>query len=278
MGITLVLLGVVLVASNWLNVSMYELFMSWWPFLLIIVGTEMLIYLKKRDDEDARIKYDFLSIFFVGIIGTIALSFMFLSVSGLMEQFRYSVTHKTETTHNLPSYSEEVNNRYEKVVVEVGNQHVNVEASEHEAVEVFGTYQSIEDELVESQDDYMLTEVKGDTLYITLKDLPKVSGFFSYQPLTRPTILVPAELELEVRGRNYEGKITLYPSELSANWYIQHEGAIETYLSNQSNVTLQGEQIWVNNGEQESTSFQTGSGENRISYVSSSTIFVYTQP
>ena len=99
--------------------------------------------------------------------GTIALSFMFLSVSGLMEQFRYSVTHKTETTHNLPSYSEEVNNRYEKVVVEVGNQHVNVEASEHEAVEVFGTYQSIEDELVESQDDYMLTEVKGDTLCFT---------------------------------------------------------------------------------------------------------------
>ena len=77
--------------------------------------------------------------------------------------------------------------------MEVGNQHVNVEASEHEAVEVFGTYQSIEDELVESQDDYMLTEEKGDTLYITLKDLPKVSGFFSYQPLTRPTILVPAQ-------------------------------------------------------------------------------------
>ncbi|KGA95815.1 hypothetical protein AJ85_10470 [Alkalihalobacillus alcalophilus ATCC 27647 = CGMCC 1.3604] len=279
MGITLILLGVVLVASNWLNVSMYDLFMSWWPFLLIIVGTEMLVYLKKRDDEDARIKYDFLSIFFVGIIGTIALSFMFLSVSGLMEEFRYSIGHKTETTQNLPSYSEEVAGRYERVVVEADGQDLNIEASEHDAVEVFGTYQTINEEMVVTKiEDYLQTHIKGGTLYISLKALPTVKGLYNYQPEVRPTLLIPNELELEVRGQNYNGKIKLYPSDLSADWVIQYEGLIETYVSEQSDVLLEGEQLLVDNAHLEETTYKIGDGKNRISFIAGNSIMVYTQP
>ncbi|KYG28125.1 LiaI-LiaF-like domain-containing protein [Alkalihalobacillus trypoxylicola] len=279
MGITLILLGIVLVASNWFNVSMYDLFMSWWPFLLIIVGAEMLFYLKRKDEKEAKIKYDFLSIFFVGIIGTIALSFMFLSVSGLMEELKYTIAHQTEITYDLPTYSDELNEDYDRVVIELNGQHLNVEAVDAEAVEVFGTYQNLEEaQKLTNAEDYLQTQIKGNTLYMSLKSLPSTKGIRSYQPMVQSTVLIPQQLELEVRSTDNGGSISLHPRDLTSDWYVKHNGSIEAYVQESGNLKLEGDQFMINQEDVAGTSYQIGDGDHSIHFSTNHTVMVYTSP
>lgn len=66
MGLSLILLGGIIFYSTMVEqISAYQLLLSWWPVILIVLGVEMLIYFALNKKEEGRIKYDFLSVFFL---------------------------------------------------------------------------------------------------------------------------------------------------------------------------------------------------------------------
>src|SRR5690606_34064638 len=136
-----VLLGVILSVAQFKNWDVVTIFLSWWPFILIVLGSEILIYLFASKQEGAMIKYDFLSVIFIGLLGTVALSFMLLTVSGLLDEIRYSVS-TNEETFDLPSYTETLPSHIEKIVLDTDDQPIRLEGSNGHAIQVFGTYRT----------------------------------------------------------------------------------------------------------------------------------------
>ncbi|ASA97467.1 LiaF transmembrane domain-containing protein [Anoxybacillus flavithermus] len=55
MGASLILLGIVLFISQWEGMGAADIFASWWPFLLVLLGVE--VFVPKEKAEQMRAGY-----------------------------------------------------------------------------------------------------------------------------------------------------------------------------------------------------------------------------
>src|SRR4051812_33308619 len=85
MGGSLLLLGIFLLLSQLIGIDFAHMLISWWPIIFVVLGLEILLYLFFAKRDNPVLRYDFLSIFFVGIIGMMGIGFTFLSTSGLLD-------------------------------------------------------------------------------------------------------------------------------------------------------------------------------------------------
>ena len=85
MGIILVASGILLMVSLIIKVSVLNILLTFWPIILICLGLEILLHLffKKEDGTNVKIKYDVLSVFFIGFV--LMISFLFYVASFSVE-------------------------------------------------------------------------------------------------------------------------------------------------------------------------------------------------
>lgn len=68
MGIILIVLGIVILLSQFNNASILNILLKWWPLSLILLGCEVLGYIGFSKSGDERVLYDGFSIFLIIII------------------------------------------------------------------------------------------------------------------------------------------------------------------------------------------------------------------
>ncbi|MCR2805289.1 hypothetical protein [Paenibacillus soyae] len=88
MGITLMLIGTAFAVSLWQDTEAYEMLMWVAPVVFILLGAELLIYLGVAGKQDTLVRYDWLSVFFVGVIGIASLVLALFMSSGLFDEIR----------------------------------------------------------------------------------------------------------------------------------------------------------------------------------------------
>ncbi|MDF0728950.1 hypothetical protein PY093_20260 [Cytobacillus sp. S13-E01] len=239
MGLSLILLGVFLFLSQIKGLEGIEPILIWWPFILVVLGAEIILYLLLSKQENPRLKYDFMSILFVCIIGTIGIGFTLLSSSGLLGEFQ-SVLGSQEKTLDLPEMKEELSNTIKRIVVESENQPVTIEGSELNEVHMFGTYRTTVSKNdkgpIQFFKDYALTKTVGNTLYVYVKDSVTKNSPFHSSTRMKPTIIVPQNMRLEVRGNN--SAIDLFPGALANHWIIESNSSITINIDKNNDMSL----------------------------------------
>jgi len=87
MGLALIALGTVMSISLFTHVNVLKTIMTFWPAVLILLGVEIFLHLfvKRGADADMKIRYDVLSIIFIGFI--LAVSVCFYAVTLGLELF-----------------------------------------------------------------------------------------------------------------------------------------------------------------------------------------------
>lgn len=213
--------------------------MSWWPVILIVLGIEILIFLFLSRQEKPFLKYDFLSIFFVGIIGTIGIGFAIVSSTGILEKMN-EVLQREERTLDLPEVEYLLKNGIERVVVDTGSYPLSIEGTSGNEVALFGTYRAYagkKEKLISNVDDYVSIRERGDTVYVTVKGLPReiVGPFDRYGSLSA-NILIPNNVKLEVNGNHND--ITLKPRNLTNNWSIDRVSTLDVLIENKSDIKV----------------------------------------
>ncbi|TKD72163.1 LiaF transmembrane domain-containing protein [Pseudalkalibacillus hwajinpoensis] len=262
MGASLLFLGVMLLLSQVFKWDTAYVFISWWPVLLIVLGVETLLYFVQSRTEKPYLKFDFLSIIFVGIIGTVGIGFTVFQASGLLDHVGSYLDGEVKTT-SLPAYNQAVGDDIKRILVNTGNQPVTIESSSDKEVSVFGTYraQEINDEsLLANFEEYLFTKVKGDTLYVTFQDLPERQGLVTRQSTMQATLVVPSTTELEVIS-SYGG-LTLKPRTLVSSWDVSNASEVSINLSRDENLTVNLEHVEYINGEESEWDYsENASGE-----------------
>ena len=83
MGIILVASGILLMLSLAAKIDVLHILLTFWPIILVCLGMEILLHLfmKKDDGIDVKIKYDILSVLFIGFILFISVLFYFVTFS-----------------------------------------------------------------------------------------------------------------------------------------------------------------------------------------------------
>lgn len=240
MGISLVGLGLVLLVSQIADMNLTTILLSWWPLLFIILGTEILFYIYLSRKESSFVKYDILSILFVGLLGTTGIVLILLTSSGLMEQVRAAVNSE-EKTVNLPGFNQKAGKGIQRVVLDSGPYPLTIESGNDGEVSVFGTYgervMKDADSLLKKAEDYLLVERNDDTLYISFKDLPIQNGLLDSGTMNlKATLIIPAELAVEIDGQSND--LVLKPRKLLNDWSVKDSGNLSVFLQDNSDIKI----------------------------------------
>lgn len=295
MGAALVLLGVLLLFSRMLGLEIYPIMMSWWPVILIVLGIEILIFLVINGKEKTSVKYDIFSILFIGFIGTIGIGFTIVSSLGISDEVR-AVISSQEETRDLPPFEQKLSKNVERIVIETDRNSLVIEGTNASEFAIFGTYRARfsdnNQQLLETTNDYLSTQQKGDTLYVTLKGLPERNNWnYSYSTMSA-TMLIPSNVNVEIRGSHQE--VVLRPRTINADFLIEQASNVTVHLPQNSDVVLQATNVrelhgsnleWdlttISDEKHEEASspqnaqIQLGNAENKISILNSSSVSVY---
>ncbi|MFC7785160.1 hypothetical protein ACFQWC_11740 [Rossellomorea sp. GCM10028870] len=249
MGASLLFLGIFLLFSQLLKWDSAYVLAGWWPVLLIVLGAEILVYLYLSRQEKPILQYDFLSIIFVAVIGTLGIGFTVLQATGLMEQMQAFFDSEVKTA-DLPSYNHQVGDDVKRIVVDSSYYPITIETVTDKEVSVFGTYRgtfSGDRPFFSKPEDYLLTTQKGDTLFITLKGLPESNGWRQSGQEMQATLVVPASKSLEISS-NYND-VTLKPRTLSSSWEVSSSGMVNLVLPSSEDLTINAENVGDIQGE-----------------------------
>ncbi|SIS10534.1 hypothetical protein SAMN05878482_11431 [Peribacillus simplex] len=240
MGISLVGLGLVLLVSQIADMNLTTILLSWWPLLFIILGAEILFYIYFSRKESSFVKYDILSILFVGLLGTTGIVLILLTSSGLMDQVRAAVNSEVKTV-NLPGFNQKAGKDIQRVVLDSGPYPLTIESGNVGEISVFGTYgervMEDADSSLKKAEDYLLVERNGDTLYISFKDLPIQNGLFDNGTMNlKATLIIPAELAVEIDGQSTD--LVLKPRKLLNDWSVKDSGNLSVFLQDNSDIKI----------------------------------------
>jgi hypothetical protein len=238
MGASLVFLGLFLFLSRFLGFDLVHVMTAWWPILLIVLGVEILLYLFFSRQEKPILKYDFVSIIFVGLLGMAGILFATLSATGIMGKVE-EVVAREERSFALPDFSYQMDDSIKRVVLRTVGYQTTIEASDEKEVSMFGTYRTQttkKRKMLTNADDYVQANKKGDTLYVNVKTLPNELGpFYSHQEVVS-TILIPKGIELEVISSGAD--ITLNPRKLENDWSINGASSLDVKVAENSNLNI----------------------------------------
>lgn len=96
MGIVLIFFGILIFISQVNNFSAVEMFVKFWPGILIILGFEILYYVYTDKSEEIKIKYDGFSIFVVTIILIVNICIYGLIETGIMDLVELKVSQEIQ--------------------------------------------------------------------------------------------------------------------------------------------------------------------------------------
>lgn len=244
MGVALIGLGIFLLISQLYGYQVFRIYLAWWPVILVILGLEILLAFINSNKEHPIIRYDFLSILFVSVIGMVGILMTILMSAGVLQSVD-GAFNSVEKTFTLPSASLKLSNQIKRVVVNGGDAHVSIEGTKASDIDVFGTYRTYvmthgKKPTINKQD-YLMSHVSGDTLYITIKGAPKQSGPFAKPTTFNVSIAVPNSIEFNLNANHQS--VSLQADELKNNWVIKNGNGIDITLSKDSNVKIRANKV-----------------------------------
>jgi hypothetical protein len=116
---------------------------------------------------------------------------------------------------------------------------MTVESTDEKTVSLFGTYRvqtAKKAKLLESADDVVSANQKGDTLYLNMKSLPNEIGLFNAYGETAATLLIPNNVKLEVVGS--DNSLILKPRSLVNDWNIESVSSVVVDVTANSNLKV----------------------------------------
>lgn len=258
MGASLLLLGLLLLFTQLFHLESVTVLLVWWPVILIILGIEILFYLLFSKQEKPNVKYDFLSIFFVGVIGMVGICLTIFTTTGVLDKVNDWMNMETETM-NLPEYKNPIGKDIKRVVVNTGNHEVSLENSSLDSVSIFGTYlvQTLENKApIKSVKDYLFVTEKGDTLYINFKEVYNLPQPFQDRVDVNATLVIPTDVKVEVNGQG--NAVTLKSRKLSSNWLVNEVSFVDVLLADGANIVIKAKDVRINEDRQKEKGIDEG--------------------
>jgi hypothetical protein len=239
MGLSLILLGFFLFLALINGHDAFQTFFAWWPLILIVLGLEITVYSFLPNKENSFLKYDFLSIFFVGIIGTIGIGMTVLTSTGIIDEVKELIAAE-HVSINIEKADYQVDSNIKRIVLNTNNEDVNIEGTEGKIVSLFGTYEAtiIPNEQTKSvnNDDYVLIEQVGDTMYVYIKAPSENRGPFGSFANLDLTIILPNSIALEVNGEH--SSISMNPGKLISNWVVKNARDINVNVNKMTDIQV----------------------------------------
>ncbi|GLX71351.1 hypothetical protein [Paenibacillus glycanilyticus] len=199
MGITLLLIGIAIGLSIWIGTESLELLLWVAPAVFILLGIEMLVHLKLSKEEKPILRYDWMSMFYVAVIGAGSLLMAGFTSTGLLGEVRDQL-QMTERTAIVQSEPVSVPDGIKKIVVQ-SLRPVQLDQGESRAVQLLGQVQYWSPKPLKQPEQMVATSTVGSTMYVLINGFEHKDGSIGSESINQElTLVLPQEIEIEKRG------------------------------------------------------------------------------
>lgn len=199
MGITLMLIGTAFAVSLWQDAEAYEMLLWVAPVVFILLGAEVLIYLVVAGKRDTVVQYDWLSVFFVGIMGMASLSLALMMYSGIFDELKREL-QMTSRTAFVETEKLVVPAEVNKIIIQ-SSPNVTIDETKTKEIQLMGQIRYRSPEPIPGLGSgLMKTNIIGSDLYVFVvsPDL-KSGGWFADYADPRLILALPEGIEVERR-------------------------------------------------------------------------------
>jgi hypothetical protein len=166
-GVAFVLMGVILAVSLLTPIEAYEALNWIGPVILMMLGVEVLLYIRFAGSDDVIVRYDWLSILTVGFISVATIVLSLLISTGIYDELQRGMNMMQRSVyveHEPLSIPEGV----ETIVVH-SLSNLEIFESETRELQLFGQVRYWSDEPLEAdQVDLLQTNTIGSTMYVMI--------------------------------------------------------------------------------------------------------------
>lgn len=235
MGILLISAGIILWLAKLFQWELELIASLFIPFLLLLIGIEIIVQLIFFRHEQALLKYDIFSILFISFISFLAIAVFIMSSTGLLAAVQQEVFAQ-EHERPVETYSESVDQSISKIVIEGSNNiDISLNANQTDELTVFGTVQTKAEDL-DDQQDYLNINQVGDTLYLRLLNPMSQYGMGRIYHHYDLTISIPGHLD--VAANMFISTVELDLGKINANWYVNQAADVLIHETETANHAL----------------------------------------
>lgn len=243
MGITLMVLGVILLISLFGGFRIADQLLKAWPVLLILLGGEILYYLYRAKEEQPKIRYDIFSIFMIAVIFLTSTIFYGFASTGILGYLTTWV-NSNDYSIALEMMEKPINGNINKIMIQVPNW-VTIELKGHSeqkityrgSGDVFCTSLEAAEEIMK-QGDVIMEEI-GDILYIHFLSVDRRDDFKQGVTNLQYNLFLPVDVDVEIKGGNYYSKVAVDGEIVRGNWLIDEVSNIQVIGNAKSNFQLE---------------------------------------
>ncbi|MEC0205668.1 hypothetical protein P4H39_23955 [Paenibacillus lautus] len=202
MGLSLLVLGLLVLSSAWKGAEVYSSAARWWPIVLVLLGAEIVCYtlIFRRGGS---VKYDLFSILLIGFLTFCCIGMGALDATGLLDQIRRE-TMSVQQTIPLPDQKITIPDGVKKVIVQGSyNHNIQQDASSSDEMLIFGSLRTEDIKMWSTTELPSMIQIKesGNILYVQLNDPPRNAFRGSFSQLD-VTLSVPSAVKVIIRDRS----------------------------------------------------------------------------
>lgn len=257
MGVALLSMGLGLLYAQINEKLVLDWAARWWPLIFILLGAEVLWQSWQAKKNDAKIAYDILGVFIIGILLCFGLTMEALRETGVIEQCKTSLVSQNfdlvNTADSIP-----VDAALKKVIIEQSEAPLEIISGPADKItalskaDVSAPSRSEAMKLLQ-QSQCLQTRREGDTLFITFASSRPLSSLSSGMTDQSNTIYLPEQLQVCI----YSGvnDVKIHAAHISNDWYISGidnaaldfpaESNVELLAQTNAPEELQGNAAWT---------------------------------
>jgi len=195
-GVVFVLMGVNLAVSLWADIEAYEALAWISPVIFMLLGIEVLLYLRFAGNDQVSVRYDWLSIFTVGIVSVASIALSVLISTGVYDEIQRGMKMMQRSVY-VSHQPLQVPENVEKIVVHSLSNLETFESDTHE-LQLFGQVRYWSDVPLDPAEVNLLqTNTVGSTMYVMVGTVERRdAGLFPTYVDSQLTLVVPEGIEV----------------------------------------------------------------------------------
>lgn len=195
-GVVFVLMGVILAVSLWTHVEAHEA-LSWiGPVIFILLGIEVLLYLRHAGSDQVIVRYDWLSILTIGIVSVASIVLSLLISTGIYDELQRGMSMMQRSAY-VELEPMQVPKEVETIVVH-SLSHLEIYRSNTRQLQLFGQVRYWSDEPLDlEQVNLLQTNTVGSTMHVMVGTIERRdAGLYPTYVDSQLTLVVPEEVEI----------------------------------------------------------------------------------
>lgn len=241
LGIMLISLGIIMLSAQLKQLAILNVFITWWPIILVLLGGEILWYTYSSKEPEPKVKYDVFSMFMVFVLAFCSIGMYAVTSTGIMHKAAEAISSHYITVE-IPRQSVATGAEVEQIVVRAPSEKVRIESTDSQEAVLLGsatvraTGREQAQELAAGV--RLVGHVEGDVLLLSIMPTPRASNMRQGALDQEFTLILPKGKDVKIEGDNYYD-MSIASSVLNDLWMVSGRGNLIMNVDRDADLTIE---------------------------------------